>query len=119
MGMGGNEVVGKGDLPRTGVPEPAPAAAAPGMVVHFDPATGRIVETPTPEHIKDLAALLAPVVNMSDEGLQAEASQVPGGGMVINLQGRFQNTSVAVVDDNGDLTAPCLPGAPASDKDGE
>ena len=109
---GGNRVVIVGEATRPGASEPALNGAAAGMVVYFDPATGRIVENPSPTAIKQLAAALAPAVSTSDEGLVEVPGQVPGGGVKVDLQGRFQNTVVATVDENGKLSAPCVPGSP-------
>ena len=37
----------------------------------------------------------------SDEGLEEEASAVPGGGVKVNLQGRFRQPLVATIDPEG------------------
>lgn len=88
----------------------APVASA--MVLHVDPATGRYTETPqTSRELEELAAALGPAASTSGEGLVVEKSPVPGGGVMINLQGRFQNSAIAVVDAHGRLEATCAPGS--------
>lgn len=119
MGMSGggrgDSAIAVGDDTPNGVSGPAADnVAAPGMVVHFDPATGRIVETPSAAALKELGAALAPEFNTSGEGLVEEPVKAPGGGVMIDLQGRFQNTTVATIDENGKLHAPCLPGSPSN-----
>jgi len=89
--------------------------AAAGQMLYVDPATGQIVDTPTASDPKDLQAALASALNTSDEGLVIERSKVPGGGMMVNLQGRFQNTQTATVDANGTLNAPCVSAAPVQE----
>ena len=90
----------------------APVAAA-GQMLYVDPVTGQIVDTPAPS--KDLQAALTTALNNSDEGLVIEKSKVPGGGIMVNLQGRFQNTQTATVDANGTLNAPCVSAAPVQE----
>ncbi len=71
-----------------------------GMRVAIDPSTGRFTEDP--------AYFVDPVtnpLNWSDEGLVQEKSPVSG--IMINLQGRYQNTFVASVDESGNVTAEC------------
>ncbi len=71
-----------------------------GMRVAVDPSTGRFSEDP--------AHFVGPVtdpLNWSDEGLVQENSPVSG--IMFNLQGRFQNTFVASVDESGNVTAEC------------
>ena len=71
-----------------------------GMRVTVDPSTGRFSEDP--------AHFVGPVtdpLNWSDEGLVQENSPVSG--IMFNLQGRYQNTFVASVDESGNVTAEC------------
>ena len=84
----------------------APVAGA-GYVVHFDE-SGRVMEEPTAESIAELNAKLAQAINTSSEGLVEQASPVSGGGMMIDLQGRFQTSAAASVDASGKLIVPCL-----------
>lgn len=88
----------------------ARSAAAPSaaFVVHFDPATGKVVE-PSPS--------AAPVtfgpewrnsLSTSADGLVEERSPIPGGGVMVDLRGRFRSAMVAVTDGEGHVTAPCV-----------
>jgi hypothetical protein len=83
----------------------APATQA-GYVAHFD-ASGRLVEEPIAGD-ENLAAALSRSVNTSSEGLVEVASPVPGGGITVDLQGRFQTTATATIGGDGKLNVPCL-----------
>jgi hypothetical protein len=93
-------------------PDPTLTPRAASQVVQVDPSTGKItmIAAPTPE---DLRATLGEAVSTSGEGLVQEKSPVAGGGVMINLQGRFRNASVATVDAQGHLKAECGSGSPA------
>lgn len=83
----------------------APAAGA-GYVVHFD-ANGRIVEEVTPEEAAEFNAQLNQVINTSQEGLVERATPA-GGGMMVDLQGRFESAATATIDATGKVNVPCL-----------
>jgi hypothetical protein len=56
--------------------------------------------------------VLGDAVSQSSEGLVQEKIQAPGGGYMVNLQGRFQNAMTMNVDGNGNtISAPCVPSA--------
>lgn len=94
----------------------AGVVAAAGQILNIDPATGKIVDTPT-QSIRALQDAMAAELSTSGDGLVVEKSPVKGGGVMINLQGRFQNASTAVIDANGTLQAPCITGSSADAKD--
>ncbi|MGD8412940.1 MAG: hypothetical protein PVF33_01835 [Candidatus Latescibacterota bacterium] len=84
-----------------------------GYVVEVDPATGQ--PAPTPEGA-------APVIfdeemrnrlSTSSQGLVEVPSPVPGGGTMVDLQGRFQHAFVATADDTGRVDVNCV-STPAS-----
>lgn len=77
-----------------------------GYKVYLDE-NGQIVEAPAASTAEDFSAALEEYVNTSSEGLVEEATPV-GDGVKVDLQGRFQSTSVAKVDVNGTIIAPCL-----------
>jgi hypothetical protein len=108
-------VVAGGDrLPdQPAAPDPAtmPAFAA-GQILNLDPA-GKF--TPA-QHAADVQLLLGDVASQSQEGLVEESSPVKGGGIMVNLQGRFQNAMTMSVDANGQTAAPCVPAAEAPAK---
>ena len=92
----------------------APAAAAPGRAgswIQVDPQTGkRIPGRPLP------AAIAAdPAFSTSHSGLVEEAA--PGGGMMINLQGRFRSAATATVGADGKPIVGCLPPGTAGRKE--
>jgi hypothetical protein len=101
-----------------------PAHSA-GLVVQIDPATGEPVVSSGQSVAGGAAASLGDALSTSSEGLVEQESPVPGGGVMVDLQGRFRNTAVATVSDSGDVTTDCLPGSPhdhdahASDAGGE
>ena len=93
----------------TAIPASAPAivpSSDVGYVAHFDE-NGQLVEEPVTGS-DALHAYLSQSINTSSEGLVQVASPAPGGGVMIDLQGRFQSTAAAKVDANGKLDAPCL-----------
>ena len=50
-----------------------------------------------------------PEFSTSGEGLEVEPSPVPGGGVMIDLQGRFQHAATAAVLDSDSVVVECLP----------
>lgn len=87
---------------------PAPAAPAPvplpGMVVAIDPETGE-PGMPSPGQLAELRALAVPEINTSAEGL-IEVHH-PDGSVSIDLQGRFQQYSMARIGPDGKLRFEC------------
>jgi hypothetical protein len=92
----------------TSVPQPPaekPAAVpegASGMRVHIDPRTGAILKEPAPGSVPlPLSAREQNALSTSHEGLVQVPSSVPGGGVKIDLQGRFQSPLIGTIDANG------------------
>jgi hypothetical protein len=81
-------------------------AAQAGYRVTIDPNTGELKDEPAPIDMSNLPASLQNALSTSSEGL--ELVDAPGGGQMVDLRGRFQNTSVARVEADGTLEAPCL-----------
>ena len=100
-------------------PEFSMPVGSAGQILSLDPVTGKPRTTPAPAQAEDLRAILGDAVSTSSEGLVQEKSPVEGGGIIMNLQGRFQNAVAATVDANGNLTAPCISGSPADAHAGE
>jgi hypothetical protein len=73
-----------------------------GQQVAKDPATGKF-RAPTPEELKILAP---PANNDSTEGLVVRT--LPFGVKMVDLEGRFQNYSVATKDPNGKVKTGCV-----------
>lgn len=84
-----------------------------GMILNIDPATGRIVEQPVSMDGHVLSGEPDPAFSTSSDGLQQIPSPVHGGGVSMNLEGRFQNAMTATVNADGTVNAPCTPTATA------
>lgn len=84
----------------------APAAQA-GMRVYVDPATGRRLSNPTAEQRANAAALDRdnPAFSTSSEGLREEP--LPGGGVLVHLDGRFQSAVTVRRQADGALVQTC------------
>ena len=76
-----------------------------GQEVEVDSQTGQIREL-TPEEARKLAAGLKELANQSTEGL--EQVQHADGSVSMDLKGRFQNVTVARVNDDGSVTTSCI-----------
>lgn len=85
---------------------PVAVGAASALKVHVDPKTGRF--TAPPPATQAGARGPAPMdLNTSHEGLVEEPSPTPGGGFMVNLQGRFQSRAMVEVGTNGALMPRC------------
>jgi hypothetical protein len=78
-----------------------------GYVVHFDD-KGKIVEAVSPQDQADFNAQLNAAINTSSEGLVEQVNPVAGGGIKLDLQGRFQSAQVATKKADGSVYVPCL-----------
>jgi len=94
-----------------GVPVVPPATAAQatvaaqGMRVYRDPLTGRLGAPPPGVQPPGLSAAELRMLNRSDQGLQART--LPGGGVAVDLQGRYQSMAVATVGADGKAAVNC------------
>lgn len=109
-------VISGGD--RVAIPPVAPSAAhknapmpafAAGQILNLDP-SGKFTSA---QHASDVQTILGEAASQSQEGLVEEKSPVAGGGIMVNLQGRFQNAMTMSIDANGNTSAPCVPAASA------
>ena len=76
-----------------------------GQDVQINPQTGDIQKL-TPQEAEKLAAGLKPMLNQSTEGLVQV--QQPDGSVSVDLQGRFQNVTVARVNTDGSVSQSCV-----------
>ncbi len=76
-----------------------------GQDVEVDSQTGQMKEL-TPEEARKLAAGLKKMVNQSTEGLVQV--QHADGSVSMDLEGRFQNVTVARVNEDGSVTQSCV-----------
>jgi hypothetical protein len=89
-------------------PSAEKSAAAPegasGLTIHIDPQTGAILSAPGPSSVPlQLSPQLRNALSTSHEGLVAVPSSVPGGGVKVDLQGRFRSPLIATVGADGRL----------------
>jgi hypothetical protein len=78
------------------------ARPSSGLVVHIDPATGRIVPKPTAGG--NVPAIPAPQFQSAptaDSDFVEEASPIPGGGIKVNLKRRFHQPLTATSQPDG------------------
>jgi hypothetical protein len=89
--------------------------ASGGVMVHLDPQTGKyvnavaagaVVLTLSPQDVKAMST--------SSDGLQLVAGDLPGSGVIVDLQGRFQSPVVTVIDADGIAHVHHLQPLPAS-----
>ena len=75
---------------------------APGVVIYVDPLTGAILREPAPGTVPlQLTPQLLNALSTSHQGLVETPSAVAGGGVKLDLQGRFQNSLFITIDANG------------------
>jgi hypothetical protein len=88
-------------------PEKATQAptAAQSMRVYRDPQTGRLGPPPPGVQPPGLSIAEQRMLNRSDTGLQPRA--LPGGGVAVDLQGRFRSMAVATVGADGQAAVNC------------
>jgi hypothetical protein len=83
----------------------SPAAVpqgASGMIIYVDPQTGAILHEPAPGTVPlQLTPELQNALSTSHEGLVE--TPAAGGGVKLDLQGRFQNPLVGTIDASGKL----------------
>jgi hypothetical protein len=96
--------------PQTGsgksVPQPVaekPAAeGSSGMIIHIDPQTGEFRKEPAPGTVPlQLSPAERNSFSTSHQGLVEAPSSVPGGGVKVDLQGRFQSPLIVTIDPDG------------------
>ena len=75
---------------------------ASGLMIYIDPQTGAILKVPAPGTVPlRLSPQLENALSTSHDGLVEVPSPLPGGGIRLDLQGRFQNPLVVTIDANG------------------
>lgn len=88
-----------------------------GMKVYVDPQTGNIVPAPAP----GASTLVIPsdqqnALSTSSQGLAERPSDAAGGGVLLDLQGRFQSPMIGTTDNAGNSTVQHLGGSTGSHK---
>jgi hypothetical protein len=83
---------------------PAEPKPAPGMKVYIDPQTGAFLSEPAPGTVPPAAsAAERNAFSTSHQGLVEVPSSVPGGGVRLDIQGRFQSPLTAKVGSDGSI----------------
>jgi hypothetical protein len=89
----------------TSEPQAGSAPHAAGLKVFVDLQTGQVVTSPSEAAQRELQAAIeaemGDALSTSSEGLSEVASPVPGGGVMVDLQGRFQSAATATVGPEG------------------
>lgn len=80
------------------------SSADEGMMVHIDPITGQFSQTPAQgyESLKITGEMLN-AASTSSEGLIQEPTPIEGGGIQINLQGRFRSPIISTQNPKGEI----------------
>lgn len=87
--------------------------SAPGMMIYIDPKTGAILKEPAPGTVPlQLTPQLQNALSTSHQGLVETPSSVPGGGVKVDLQGRFQSPLFVTIDADGKVKMQHLDEAP-------
>jgi hypothetical protein len=87
-------------------------AGATGMKIYIDPQSGQLTTAPAGGAPLQLSPAEENALSTSHQGLVESLSPVPGGGVIVDLQGRFQNPLFATVDGAGKVTIRHLDPAP-------
>jgi hypothetical protein len=87
-------------------------AFAQGQILTLD-ASGKFSRA---QQAADVQLILGEAASTSSDGLVVEKIKAPGGGHMVNLQGRFQNAMTMSIDANGNTSAPCVPATAAPAK---
>ena len=95
-----------------------PPGTASGMKVFIDPQTGAFLqEPPTTGTPLELSPEDRNRFSTSHQGLVEEQNPVPGGGVRLDLQGRFRNPLTVTIGPDGNVTMQHRsPDAPANDQ---
>jgi hypothetical protein len=88
---------------------------AHGMMIYIDPKTGALLKEPAPGTVPlQLSPQLQNALSTSHQGLVETPSSMPGGGVKVDLQGRFQSPLFVTIDAKGKVKMQHLDEAPES-----
>ena len=95
--------------------QPAAVSSAHGMMVYIDRRTGALLPGPTRDTVPlQLTPEMQHALSTSAQGLVEVQSSKPGGGVKVDLQGRFQSPLVAITDATGQVTMQHLHAIPGT-----
>ncbi len=75
-----------------------------GMWIYVNPETGEVEAPPPTMALFPLSQAEKNAMSTSDDGLVEEPSSVTGGGVMVNLEGRFRSPLAATRDGDGKIT---------------
>lgn len=76
-----------------------------GQRAYIDPDTGQMTSSPTPEQTRKALQLSTKEQNaMSTSHAGLVQEEIPGKGIKVDLQGRFQSSTFATVGDSGEVS---------------
>ncbi len=84
-------------------PEGSAPAGGVSMRIHIDPETGHLLPLSSSPELSTKAAM--PNLSRSMEGLSPKT--LPNGSVMVNLQGRFQNATIARIGSDGKVHTIC------------
>ena len=97
-----------------GKPGAVPAGAP--MVIYVDPQTGALLKEPAPGSVPlQLTPQLRNAFSTSHQGLVETPISTPGGGVKVDLQGRFRSPLIATTDASGKVRIQHLDEMPGTD----
>ena len=98
--------ISSGDM-KVDVPPPL-TQEQQGLKIYLDPVTGRPSIPPTGAAVSDTTSpAVSSSLNTSTQGLVEQPA--PGGGMMLDLKGRFQSSTKATVREDGSIVIEHLP----------
>lgn len=96
-------------------PSAGASPAQAGYRVYIDPSTGSITSQPTQWGPVVVDPDVKNALDTSPDGLREEQSPVPGGGVMVRLDGRFQSVEMGAIGPDGELVTQCVSGLPEKD----
>lgn len=89
---------------------PGEVDATSGQRAYIDPESGELRRGPPPDEIRSPLPLSREMQRSISRSYRALPTMLlPGGGMGVDLDGRFRNLSVAVTGDDGAVKRRCIP----------
>ncbi len=79
-------------------PAPAVLDASPAQKAYVDPDTGELIPRPAQDESAEGNAIRPAALGSADEKIEIKSSPVEGGGIMVDVKGRFQNPIKATVD---------------------
>ena len=89
-----------------------PPVGSSGMKVYRDPETGEFLDSPPEEIPAEIQRADEETISTSHEGLEQREVDKPGGGVMMDLKGRFRHYQTATKDADGNITIHCTPEVP-------